>query len=44
VEAGAIYSGVPARKVKQLDPETFRDQNQRIAGNYIRYADWFRQP
>ena len=42
VEAGAIYAGVPARKVKQLDPGTFRDQNQRIAGNYIRYADWFR--
>lgn len=42
VEAGAIYAGVPARKVKQLDPDTFRDQNQRIAGNYIRYADWFR--
>ena len=44
VEAGAIYAGVPARKVKQLDPDTFRDQNQRIAGNYIRYADWFRKP
>ncbi len=43
VEAGAIYAGVPAKKVKQLDPETFRNQNQRIAGNYIRYADWFRK-
>ena len=43
VEAGAIYAGVPAKKVKQLDPEMFRNQNQRIAGNYIRYADWFRK-
>jgi len=43
VEAGSIYAGVPARKVKQLYPETFRDQNQRIAGNYLRYADWFRE-
>ncbi len=42
VEEGAIYAGIPARKVKQLDPATFRDQNQRIAGNYIRYANWFR--
>jgi len=43
VEAGSIYAGVPARKVKQLYPKTFRDQNQRIAGNYLRYADWFRE-
>jgi len=43
VEAGAIYAGVPARKVKQLDLETFRDQNQRIAGNYLKYSNWFRE-
>ena len=41
VEAGCIYAGVPARKVKQLDPETFREQNQRIAGNYVKYKAWF---
>jgi carbonic anhydrase/acetyltransferase-like protein (isoleucine patch superfamily) len=41
VEAGCIYAGVPARKVKQLDPETFREQNQRIAGNYVKYKGWF---
>jgi carbonic anhydrase/acetyltransferase-like protein (isoleucine patch superfamily) len=41
VEAGCIYAGVPARKVKQLDPETFRQQNQRIAGNYVKYKGWF---
>lgn len=42
VEAGSIYAGVPARKVKQLDPDTFRDQNERIANNYLFYANWFR--
>jgi carbonic anhydrase/acetyltransferase-like protein (isoleucine patch superfamily) len=43
VEAGSIFAGVPARKVKQLDPETFLDQNQRIANNYLKYAGWFRE-
>lgn len=44
VESGSIYAGVPARKVKTLDPETFKGQNERIAKNYIRYADWFKNP
>ena len=43
VEAGSIYAGVPARKVKQLDPSTFADMNERIANNYIKYAGWFKK-
>lgn len=42
VEAGSIYAGVPARKVKQLDESTFKDQNERIANNYVKYAGWFK--
>lgn len=42
VEAGSIYAGVPARKVKQLDEATFKDQNERIANNYVKYASWFK--
>lgn len=41
VEAGSIYAGVPAKKVKQLDEATFKDQNERIANNYVKYASWF---
>ncbi len=43
VESGTIYAGVPARKVKTLSPEHFKDLNQRIANNYVMYADWFRE-
>lgn len=43
VEAGTIYAGVPAKKVKALSPETFKDQNQRIAQNYLKYSGWFRE-
>lgn len=42
VEAGSIYAGVPAKKVKQLEEETFKDQNERIANNYVKYASWFK--
>jgi carbonic anhydrase/acetyltransferase-like protein (isoleucine patch superfamily) len=41
VEAGSIYAGVPAKKVKQLEADTFKDQNERIANNYLYYAGWF---
>lgn len=43
VEAGSIYAGVPAKKVKSLAPETFKDKNERIANNYIKYASWFKE-
>jgi len=41
LESGYIYAGVPAKKVKELTPEVFRHNIERIANNYIRYAGWF---
>ncbi|MCU0430310.1 MAG: gamma carbonic anhydrase family protein [Cytophagaceae bacterium] len=42
IESGCIYAGVPAKKVKEVDPETFADLNLRIASNYVMYASWFK--
>lgn len=42
LESGFVYAGVPAKKVKELTPEVFRHNIERIANNYTRYADWFR--
>ncbi|MBS1765395.1 MAG: gamma carbonic anhydrase family protein [Bacteroidetes bacterium] len=42
VESGCIYAGVPAKKVKEVSPEHFRDLNERIANNYVMYAGWFK--
>ncbi len=42
LESGHIYAGVPAKKVKQLSEEQFKDSIDRIANNYIKYASWFR--
>jgi carbonic anhydrase/acetyltransferase-like protein (isoleucine patch superfamily) len=42
VESGAIYAGIPAKKVKQLSEEQTTQLIQRIANNYIMYADWYK--
>ncbi len=42
VEAGCIYAGVPAKKVKTISQELISGEIDRIANNYIMYADWFR--
>lgn len=43
VESGSIYAGVPAKKVKDLSPELFKGEVQRIAKNYRMYAGWFEE-
>ena len=43
LESGWIYAGTPAKKLKELDAETRQFFITRTAGNYIRYADWFRE-
>jgi carbonic anhydrase/acetyltransferase-like protein (isoleucine patch superfamily) len=43
VESGTIYAGVPAKKVKNISPELFEGEVQRIANNYIMYSSWFKK-
>jgi len=42
-EEGSIYAGVPAKKVKEIEPEKIHGEINRIANNYVRYSDWFRE-
>ncbi len=42
VEPGSIYAGIPAKKVKHVDPENFKNLIERINNNYIMYAGWFK--
>jgi Carbonic anhydrases/acetyltransferases, isoleucine patch superfamily len=37
-EAGSIYAGVPAKKVKDIPQEMISGEIDRIANNYVRYA------
>lgn len=41
VEEGCIYAGVPAKKVKSLNPTQVQDLILRIAHNYTKYAEWY---
>ncbi len=42
VEAGVIYAGVPAQKIKDIPEDLIKGQIDRIANNYVRYASWFK--
>ncbi|MGZ8541038.1 MAG: gamma carbonic anhydrase family protein [Chitinophagaceae bacterium] len=42
-EAGSIYAGVPAKKVKDISQELINGEINRIANNYIKYASWYRE-
>jgi carbonic anhydrase/acetyltransferase-like protein (isoleucine patch superfamily) len=41
VEPGSIYAGVPARRVKDVDPGQTAEMINRIADDYILYSSWF---
>jgi carbonic anhydrase/acetyltransferase-like protein (isoleucine patch superfamily) len=42
VEAGSIYAGVPAKKVKDISQELINGEINRIANNYLMYSGWFK--
>lgn len=42
IPEGVIYAGVPAKRVKTIDLTQIHGEIDRIANNYVRYADWFR--
>jgi len=43
VEAGSIYAGVPAKKVKMVNEDLIQGEINRISDNYVKYASWFDQ-
>ena len=40
-EEGSVYAGIPAKKVKTIDPEKVEGEIHRIANNYVHYSRWF---
>ena len=43
VPAGSVFAGMPARKIKEVDPSLSEGEIQRIANNYILYSSWFKE-
>jgi len=41
IEPFTLWAGVPAKLIKQVDPEQSREINQKIAHNYAMYASWY---
>ena len=41
VESGTVWAGVPAKKIKDLDPGLLEGQVNRISRNYHKYASWY---
>ena len=42
VESNSIYAGVPAKKVKDIEPEQTAEMVTKIANNYLMYASWYK--
>jgi carbonic anhydrase/acetyltransferase-like protein (isoleucine patch superfamily) len=42
LKSGWVYAGIPAKPVKELSAELFKDQIERIANNYVMYSEWFK--
>ena len=43
IEAGSIYGGVPAKKIKDISQELIGGEINRIANNYLMYSSWFKE-
>lgn len=43
VEPGSIYAGVPAKKIKSVEPEQNKDIIERIANDYLMYSSWYKE-
>lgn len=43
VEPNSVYAGVPAKKVKDIEPRQTAEMINKIANNYLMYAGWYRE-
>ena len=43
VPSGTIYAGIPAKKVKDISQELIEGEINRIADNYVKYSNWFKE-
>jgi len=42
VERGSLYAGVPAKRIKDVPEKMIKGEIERIARNYVMYANWYR--
>ena len=42
VEPNSVYAGVPAKRIKEVEPGQVKEMIHKIVANYIMYAGWYR--
>lgn len=43
IEPGSVYGGIPAKKIKNVNPELTAHLLDRISNNYIKYSGWYKK-
>ncbi len=43
VEPGSLVAGVPGKRIREVGEELSRNEIQRIAENYLKYASWYKE-
>ena len=43
VPPGSLMAGVPAKRVREVGEDLSRNEIERIAANYLKYASWFKE-
>ena len=43
VPPGSIFAGIPAKKIKEIDQNLQKNEVERIAENYLLYANWYKK-
>lgn len=41
--SGGVYAGVPAKRVKEVNADLFKNTIDRISNNYVLYSSWFKE-
>ncbi|MBS2097143.1 gamma carbonic anhydrase family protein [Carboxylicivirga linearis] len=43
IEPNSVYAGVPAKKVKDIEPNQTKEMINKIANNYLMYSGWYKE-
>ncbi len=42
IEPNSIYGGIPAKRIKDINPGQTKEMIEKIANNYLMYAGWYK--
>ena len=43
LEPNSLYAGVPVKRIKTVDPKRLESMIKRIARDYVKYAEWYKE-